>query len=121
MQGKAKRIAPKSGCPGRKDANQDAIVKVLEQMGCKVGDTSQVGFGFPDLVIGVMGIVALVEIKNPETFYGRQELSGFQREFHEQWGGAEIHIIRTQDEAIALVKHLRSRELDWMRQVKARA
>lgn len=107
MQGKAKRRAPKPrSVPGCKDLNHDAIVAVFEQLGCKVADTSSVGFGFPDLVIATLGIAALVEVKNPETRYGRQALSGFQREFHTKWEG-NVHVIRTQDEAVALVQMLR--------------
>jgi hypothetical protein len=107
MEGKAKRKAPKCRTvSGRKDSNHDAIVAVFEKLGCKVADTSVLGFGFPDLCIAVIGVVALVEVKNPDTFYGRQELSGFQREFHSKWEGC-AHVVRTQDEAIALVQKLR--------------
>ena len=107
MDGKAKRRRYASkGVPGRKDANHLALVAVFEQLGCKVADTSTIGFGFPDICIGVMGMAALVEIKNPDTFYGRQGLTESQRAFHSLWEGC-THVVRTADEAISLVTRLR--------------
>ncbi len=110
QEGKARRVMPKARfCRGRLDANQAPLMRVFEQLGCKVIDTSILGFGFPDLLISVMGIIVLVEVKNPETAYGRAPLSGHQRDFHARW---PCHVVRTQDEAIALVADVRARFRD---------
>lgn len=50
---------------GRIDANQSEIVAALRACGCTVAITSDVGGGFPDLVVGYQGRNFLLEIKTP--------------------------------------------------------
>ena len=96
---------PRSVC--RKDGNHNEIVGALITLGCSVRDTSAVGNGFPDAVVGFMGMNFLVEIKNPKTQYGKTGLSKLQQEFADEWRGGPVVILWTQDQAAAWVKERR--------------
>ena len=52
----------------RVDANQAGLIAAARKMGCSVADTSRLGAGFPDLVIGLAGkggrVNLLVEVKD---------------------------------------------------------
>lgn len=89
---------------GRDDSNQGAIANTFRALGCTVHDTSAVGFGFPDLAIGLVGITELVECKTAD---GRPTPA--QRTFTADWRGAPVRIVRSDDEAIALVQEIRRR------------
>jgi endogenous inhibitor of DNA gyrase (YacG/DUF329 family) len=91
----------------KKDFNHVAISKVLEELGAQVFDTSSVGCGFPDCVIGMAGFNHLIEIKNPNTRYGKKGLNPRQKKWTEQWIGSPVHIVRTSDDAVELIKELR--------------
>ena len=50
----------------RVDGNQAVIVGALRAAGCFVDDTSRLGDGFPDLVVGTReGLIYTVEVKLP--------------------------------------------------------
>ncbi len=87
--------------PKRRDANQPKIVQVLRKLGASVVITSDVGHGFPDLVVGYGGVTYLVEVKNQST------LRRSQRTFREQWRGGEIVLLRSPEEAVQWFARLR--------------
>lgn len=93
----------------KRDANHGEIVTTFERLGCTVFETDRVGGGWPDLVVGVLGVSFLVEIKNPETHYGRAGLNGNQSAFARDWRGGPVHVCCSTDEAVALVQNWRSR------------
>ena len=68
----------------RSDLNQSAIIKCLRAVGCSVAVTSQLGYGFPDIVVGYMNKNYLFEIKNNST---RGKLNDSQIDFHSKWQG----------------------------------
>lgn len=109
----------RSGRGGGVDHNQAAIIKAFEKMGALVVRTDGVGNGMFDLIVGVFGELHLVEVKNPETGYGRQGLNKNQMDFAEKFKGASLHIVRTIDDAEALVSKWRedairaTREPGW--------
>ena len=72
--------------PKKVDANQPEIVEAFRSAGLYVAVTSDLGAGFPDLVVGHpdQERVYLIEVKNPE--YGTK-LTRAERKFHELWGG----------------------------------
>lgn len=51
----------------RTDRTQESIINVLIKAGFSVHDTSRVGGGFPDLVVGYGGETFLIECKDYET------------------------------------------------------
>lgn len=76
----------------RRDANEPGIIAAFEAMGCLVKrlDTPV------DLLVNIRGIIHMVEVKT-----ARGRLTKDQASDSEYW---PIHIIRTVDEAIALVQ-----------------
>lgn len=93
---------------GKKDGNHDALKAVFLQLGCSVADLYNAGLpGFPDIVVGVAGKNALVEIKNPETAYGRAGLNNNQTAFERDWRGAKPFVVSDELEVVALVNSLR--------------
>lgn len=89
------------GC--RTDANHAEIVAAFRQAGASVYDASPMGKGFPDLIVGHHGKNHLVEIKNPQSSYGRAGLSKRQADFAATWAGAPVMIIRTVEEGLKLI------------------
>jgi VRR-NUC domain len=87
---------------GHHDANHGELAKVFEDLGCTVADTSAAGFGFPDIVLGLIGQTHLVEVKDTD---GR--LSASQERFIRDWRGGRIVVIETAAEAIAHVQAIR--------------
>lgn len=59
----------------RKDKNQDVIVDYLHTEGIKTWNLSQCGNGIPDIQIIVNKRLYAVEIKNPNTTYGKKGLN----------------------------------------------
>jgi Holliday junction resolvase/endogenous inhibitor of DNA gyrase (YacG/DUF329 family) len=83
----------------RKDANHNEIVEILEKGGVVVRDTSKLMRGFPDLLAWHMDQWHLIEIKNPNTAYGKKGLSRLQQEFATTWKGGPVFIMRTAEDA----------------------
>ncbi len=88
--------------PGRVDDNQVEIVKTLRKMGVLVHVTSDLGNGFPDLVVSFKGKLWLVEIKDGKKAKSRQKLTEKESEFHSIWA-KHICIINSIDQAIDFV------------------
>lgn len=84
----------------RRDENEPQIVAALEAAGAVVELTSK-----PlDMIVLVNGVIALADVKKPKT--GR--LTEDQEAFLEKFDGAPIFILRTVDDAIAMVNQLRT-------------
>lgn len=93
---------------GSKDRNHDAIAAVFEALGCDVIDLSGAGLADDlDLAIGLLGETHLIEIKNPETEYGRKGMTTKQAAYAARWRGSPIRVITSELEATALVQNLR--------------
>jgi len=93
----------------KRDGNHGEIVAAFRGLGCTVFETDRVGEGFPDLVVGCMGINHLVEVKNPGTRYGRKGLNGGQSAFNAEWRGGKVQIVVGPMEAAAVVFNWRRR------------
>lgn len=87
----------------RRDANHHVIVAAYEKLFCSVIDTSMVGFGFPDLVIGCAGITELVEVKTEEG-----GLESSQERFVRDWRGSKVRIVRSESDVADHVTTIRS-------------
>ena len=84
----------------RTDNNQAEIVRALKQVGATITDTSMVGGGFPDIVVGICKKTFLIEIKNKEA---RGKLRVSQKIFQEFWKGEEVHVVETVEEALRVI------------------
>ena len=86
----------------RVDANQADIVKALRAVGCNVAVTSQMGGGFPDIVVGFRGRLFLMEVKDGSLPPSARKLTKPEQVFHAKWAGY-VHIINSIDEALQLI------------------
>lgn len=88
----------------RKDSNHNLIVDAINKYGGCVLDLYKHGRGVPDLIVKTKNDgIQLAEIKNPENAYGRKGLSNLQNKWATNWRGGPVYIIRTIEDAFALV------------------
>lgn len=79
---------------GSKDGNHDRAVAVFETLGCSVAELHDTGLAdWPDLVVGCIGVNHLVEVKNPDTAYGRAGLNPGQAVFARDWRGGRVFVV----------------------------
>lgn len=87
----------------RTDANQIAIIKALRAIGASVADTSGVGGGFPDLVVGHRGCLWLMECKDGKKPPSARKLTPAQEKFVDAWKDCAVVVVKSEAEAIELV------------------
>lgn len=93
---------------GKKDGNHDEVVQAFESVGCTVAELHNTGVpGWPDLVVGCVGVNHLVEVKDESTAYGRRGLNENQTAFARDWRGAKVWVCTGRDAALALVQNWR--------------
>ena len=88
---------------GKPDANQARIVEALRKIGCSVSITSQVGNGFPDLLVGFRGRTVLLEVKDSEKPPSARKLTDAEAHFLATWKGGPAVVVNNEEEAIAAV------------------
>lgn len=77
-------------------------------LGCSVCDLHAAGVeGLGDFLVGCLGVTHIVEVKNPETRYGRAGLSVTQQKFNLGWRGEPMVAVSTLLEVDALVQNWR--------------
>jgi hypothetical protein len=81
----------------KRDAVEAAIVQVLRQAGCSV--TFLNGKDCPDLLVGMRGRTVVLEVKT-----GRAKLKPGQVAWASQWQGEKPIVVRSVDDALALVR-----------------
>ena len=86
----------------RTDANQAAIVRALESLGCTVQSLAAVGGGVPDLLIGWRGLNLLLEVKDGGKPPSERKLTPDQVRWHRDWRG-QVAVVETVDDAIQAV------------------
>ena len=91
----------------RTDHNHRNIRTALRDIGCTVADTSSAGDGFPDLVVGVVGVNLLMEIKDGARRRSSRKLTAAQIVFQGEWRGQYV-VVESVDEAVEVVQQVRS-------------
>lgn len=86
----------------RTDANHAEIIHALRAIGASVADTSAVGQGFPDIVVGMRGRNWLIEIKDGAKSASERKLTQAQLEFKATWRG-HWAVVTSSAEAIEVV------------------
>lgn len=87
----------------RIDANQNAIVEALRDIpGVSVAITSQLGAGFPDIVIGFGARNYLIELKDGSKPPSKRELTEDEYEFFAQWRG-QVEVALNLDECLEII------------------
>ena len=84
------------------DKNHKEIVEAFRMLGCSVFDTSGVGRGFPDILVGKAFKTVLVEIKSSD----KSTFTKHQKEFMVHWKGSAICRVQDLDGVVRLVKML---------------
>ena len=84
------------------DSNCKPIVDALRAAGCVVVRLDPArdrhSKGLPDLLVGVRGRTFLLEVKD-----GNNDLNPNQQEWHNSWTGGPLRIVRSPEEALAMV------------------
>lgn len=91
---------------GRVDENQPEIVAAYKRMGCSVKHVHTLK-GFVDLVVGISGHTALVEVKDGTKPPSAQKLTPAEFEFHEGWKGAAPVVVRSVRDVVEHVNRVR--------------
>ncbi len=90
--------------PHKIDVNQPALVRQLRGIpGVSVAITSQLGCGFPDLVVGVAGKNLLLEVKDPDNPPSKRALTEDEQNWHEAWRG-QVSVVETLDDVLEMMR-----------------
>jgi len=90
-----------------KDSNHSEVVKAMRACGASVHAIESVEAGLPDLVVGIFGITELVEVKDGSKTQSKQRLNEDQAKWHSSWKGRPVQVVRSVDDALALVARMR--------------
>lgn len=74
----------------RKDANHNEIAEYLQERGWAVHDTSGLGFGFPDALVGKPEFCCVVEIKDGSKPPSARKLTPDEQRFKDNWTGPYV-------------------------------
>lgn len=85
--------------PKNVDKNQNEIVHALRQVGATVILLHEAGEGIPDLLIGYLRETYLMEVKSKTG-----KLNQRQIEWHKEWRGYPVSIVRSIDDALKAIK-----------------
>lgn len=86
----------------RTDGNHREIVSALRKLGFSVADTSRLGGGFPDLVVGRGGRNWLLEVKDPRQPASKRLLTEDERKFFRGWNG-QVAVVESVEDVIAAI------------------
>jgi hypothetical protein len=85
------------------DANQQAVVDALRQVGATVHSLATVGGGCPDLLVGFRGRTCLMEVKDGNKPPSERRLTPFQVLWHEQWTGGSLTVVNSPEDALKVI------------------
>jgi hypothetical protein len=83
----------------RKDANHNDVTAYLENRGWSVFDTSGLGYGFPDALVGKPEFCAVVEIKDGSKPPSARKLTPDEQRFKDNWTGPYVLATSPEDAA----------------------
>ncbi len=84
------------------DGNHDAIASCFRAAGFSVQSLATVGEGCPDLLIGIGGTNALVEVKDGSLPPSKRKFTAPQKKWHKNWRG-RAHVVESVDQALLLI------------------
>ena len=83
---------------GKVDTNQRLIVGALARVGASPRSLASLGDGCPDLLVGFRGKTYLMEVKSESG-----TLTQDQTEWIAGWHGGKVHLVRSVDDALAVI------------------
>lgn len=96
----------------RRDENHAEVKAVFESLDCSVLDVAGIPCGF-DLIVGYKTQAIAVEVKDGEKPPSARKLTENEFSAHLNWRGPKA-IVKNNDEALLVVKLLRSRHFSVM-------
>ena len=89
----------------RVDENQTEIVKALREAGAYVYYIKEPC----DLLVGYEGETLLMEVKNPDSAYGKKGFNENQLDFAENWKGGPFCLVDSVESAMRMLKLMLSK------------
>ena len=90
----------------RTDRNQQDVIDALRRIGATVRDTSRLGEGFPDLVVGYRADNFMLEVKDGLKPPSARKLTPAEEEFITDWRGV-VYVVNSVDEALQAIGAIR--------------
>jgi len=87
---------------GRRDANEQEIIKAMRAEGAYVKQINDEGLF--DLLVSYRGETLLVEVKDGAKPPSARRLTDAEQKFHDEWPGDNLYIVNSVEEAIALLR-----------------
>jgi len=83
----------------RRDVNEKPIIEALRA----VGATVYIMDDPCDLLVGYKGSTLLMEVKNPESRYGKKGFNENQKHFAENWKGGPFCLVDSIESALRML------------------
>lgn len=87
----------------RTDANQQAVIDVLRQVGATVHSLASMGQGCPDLLVGFRGRTCLMEVKDGSKPPSERRLTPDQVVWHRDWTGGSLTVVNSPEDALKVI------------------
>lgn len=87
---------------GRRDANEQDIIKAMREAGAYVKQINDEGLF--DLLVSHRGETLLIEVKDGAKPPSARRLTDAEAKFHNEWPGSDLYIVNSVEEAIALLR-----------------
>lgn len=86
----------------RRDDNEKEIVAAMREAGAYVKVINDEGLF--DLLVSYRGETLLIEVKDGAKPPSGRRLTDAEQKFHDEWPGADLYIVNSVEEALALLK-----------------
>lgn len=86
----------------RRDDNEKEIVSAMREAGAYVKVINDEGLF--DLLVSYRGETLLIEVKDGAKPPSARRLTEAEQKFHDEWPGADLYIVNSVEEALALLK-----------------
>ena len=86
----------------RRDANEQDIIKAMREAGAYVKVINDEGLF--DLLVSHRGETLLIEVKDGAKPPSARRLTDAEQKFHDEWPGADLYIVNSVEEAVALLR-----------------
>ena len=90
------------------DANHVSVVKALRKAGATVQSLAGVGKGVPDLLVGIRGRTALMEVKDGAKVPSARQLTPDQLVWHGAWQGGTLAVVDGPEAALRVLAVMQS-------------
>ena len=87
----------------RTDANQQAVIDALRQVGATVHSLASIGNGCPDLLVGFRERTFLMEVKDGSKPPSEKRLTPDQVVWHNKWTGGSLSVVYSPENALKVI------------------